>query len=59
MITNNKSRVSEWAVWTGSAWERTFAVSEAKAISNVIWRMRQRGKFIVKSEYEARQVVNH
>lgn len=41
----------KYAVWTGSAWWSTMAVSEAKAIANVEWRMRKMGKFPVRSQF--------
>lgn len=43
-------------VWTCGNWWPTWAVSAAKAQSNVEWRMRQMGKFPVRSEIEVRLV---
>ena len=37
----------KFLVFTGAAWWPTWAVSEAQAISNVEFRMRQAGKFPV------------
>lgn len=47
----------KWRVWTGSHYEETWAVSAAKAISNVVWRMRRAGAFPVKAMFTA-EVVN-
>lgn len=47
-----------WRVWTGTVWEETLAVSEAKAISNVVYRMRRMGKFPVMSQFEAVRVID-
>lgn len=46
----------KWRVWTGTAYVETFAVSEKKAISNVAFRMRQRGKFPLMHEFKAEVV---
>ena len=43
-----------YVVWTGTAWWPTMAVSEAKAVANVEWRMRKMGKFPVRSQFEVK-----
>jgi len=43
-----------YLVWTGCTWWPTWAVSEKKAISNIEYRMRQMGKFPVRSQFEVR-----
>ncbi|MBR2983534.1 MAG: hypothetical protein IKC80_09960 [Kiritimatiellae bacterium] len=45
----------KFLVFTGAAWWPTWAVSEAQAISNVEFRMRQAGKFPVRSQFEVRR----
>lgn len=42
-----------WVVWTGSSYEETWAVSEKAAMSNVAYRLRQRGKFPLLSCFTA------
>ncbi len=49
-------QMKHWRVWSGFCWEETFAVSEAKAISNVAWRMRQQGLTVVRWRMEAEEV---
>ncbi len=48
--------MKKWKVWTGSSYEETTAVSAKKAISNVAWRLRQRGKFPVMDYFEAEEI---
>ncbi len=43
-------------VWTGTTNEDTWATSEKKAISNVEWRMRQRGRFPLRSQFTVEEV---
>jgi hypothetical protein len=43
-----------YVVWTGTTWWPTMAVSEAKAIANVEWRMRKMGKFPLRSQFEVK-----
>ena len=50
------SEYKQYLVWSGCEWWPTWAVSEAKAISNIVWRMRQMGKFPVRSAMEVRLV---
>lgn len=45
-----------WRVWSGTVWCETWAVSEAKAMSNVAWRMRRMGKFPIMSQFSAVKV---
>lgn len=51
-----KQPAKQYMVWTGSAWWPTWAVSEAKAISNIVWRMKQMGKFPNRSQFEAKLI---
>lgn len=45
-----------WRVWTGATWERTWAVSDRQAMSNVEWRMRRAGKLPVRNQFIAQEV---
>lgn len=51
-MVNREKR--SYLVWTGCAWWPTWAVSEKKAISNIEYRMRQMGKFPVRSQFQVR-----
>lgn len=53
---NNNRTMKRWKVWTGSGFEESVAVSEAKAINNIAWRMRQRGMFVIRARMSAEEV---
>lgn len=46
----------KFVVWTGNAYEETWAVSEKQAENQVAYRMRQRGAFPVRSQFSVREV---
>lgn len=45
----------KFIVWNGFQDVETWAVSEAKAINNVAWRLRMSGKFPVMSAFSAKR----
>lgn len=57
MTQHTISPRKKWKVWTGSTFEETTAVTEAQAINNVAWRMRQRGIFVIRWRMSAEEIA--
>ena len=51
-----RQSAKQYMVWTGAAWWPTWAVSPAKAMNNVAWRMQKMGKFPQRSQFEAKEI---
>ena len=53
-----KSARRLFRVWTGTTYEDSWATSAKKAVANVEWRMRKRGKFPLRSQFTVEEVSN-